>query len=139
GTSSVKGFATMLIISIIVSFVTAVWGSRLLLGLLVNSGMLDGKTGLFGISKKRVHAPEENLESLDLTTKFDRFDFVNSRKRFYIISTVLRTAGIIMLAVFKLNLGIDFSSGTRVEILSDNSLDKQEITAYLDEIGHPSD
>lgn len=41
GTSSVKGFATMLIISIIVSFLTAVWGSRLFLGLLVNSGILD--------------------------------------------------------------------------------------------------
>ena len=51
GTSSVQGFAMILIISILVSFLTAVWGSRLLLGLLVNSGILDGKTGLFGIRK----------------------------------------------------------------------------------------
>ena len=138
GTSSVKGFATMLIISILVSFLTAVWGSRLLLGLLVNSGSLDGKTGLFGISKSRVHAPEEQMESLDLTTKFDRFDFVHSRKRFYVISTVLLTAGIIMLAVFKLNLGIDFSSGTRIEILAEKPLTKEVVTDYLEEIGHPS-
>src|SRR5699024_2734842 len=60
GTSSVQGFALMLIISILVSFITAVWGSRLLLGLLVNGGLLEGKPFLFGISKKHVHDPKEN-------------------------------------------------------------------------------
>ncbi|WP_060205356.1 protein translocase subunit SecDF [Sporosarcina koreensis] len=138
GTSSVKGFATMLIISILVSFLTAVWGSRLLLGLLVNSGMLDGKTGLFGISKNRVHTPEEDVDTLDLTTKFDRFDFVRSRKKFYVISMVLIIAGIIVLGIFKLNLGIDFAGGTRVEILSDKPLTAEEISGTLEEIGHPS-
>ena len=52
GTSSVKGFATVLIISILVSFLTAVWGSRLLLGLLVNSGILDGKTEIVSVFRK---------------------------------------------------------------------------------------
>ncbi|CAM3112333.1 protein translocase subunit SecDF [Filibacter tadaridae] len=139
GTSSVKGFATMLIISILVSFLTAVWGSRLLLGLLVNSGKLDNQKGLLGISKKRIHAPEENVEALDLTTKFDRFDFVHSRKKFYVLSAILLIAGVIMLGVFKLNLGIDFSSGTRVEILADKQLSKDALTDYLEEIGHPSE
>lgn len=138
GTSSVKGFATMLIISILVSFLTAVWGSRLLLGLLVHSGMLDGKTGLLGISKKRIHAPEEELDTFDLTTKFDRFDFVHSRKKFYAISIALIVSGIVVLGLFKLNLGIDFSSGTRVEILSDKSLTTEEVSDKLEEIGHPS-
>ena len=69
GTSSVKGFALMLIISILVSFLTAVWGSRVLLGLLVNSGVLDGKPALFGISKRRLHAPEEEVDTLDLTNE----------------------------------------------------------------------
>ena len=41
GTSSVKGFATTLTISILLSFVTAVWLSRVLLGLLVKSGYFD--------------------------------------------------------------------------------------------------
>ncbi|MBD7983059.1 protein translocase subunit SecDF [Sporosarcina sp. Sa2YVA2] len=138
GTSSVKGFATMLIISILVSFLTAVWGSRLLLGLLVYSGFLDGKTGLFGISKKRVHAPEENKDTFDLTTKFDRFDFVHSRKKFYAISIVLIISGIIVLGIFKLNLGIDFSGGTRVEILADKTITTEEVSAALEELGQPS-
>ena len=138
GTSSVKGFATLLIISILVSFLTAVWGSRMFLGLLVNSGLLDGKTGLFGISKKRVHAPEEGLDTLDLTTKFDWFEFVQTRKRFYVISSILLISGVIVLGIFKLNLGIDFSSGTRVEILSDKPLTTEEISTTMEEIGHPS-
>ena len=138
GTSSVKGFATLLIISILASFLTAVWGSRLFLGLLVNSGMLDGKTGLFGISKKRVHSPEEGLDTLDLTTKFDWFEFVQTRKRFYVISSILLISGVIVLGIFKLNLGIDFSSGTRVEILSDKPLTTEEISTTMEELGHPS-
>ncbi|MDW0118078.1 protein translocase subunit SecDF [Sporosarcina thermotolerans] len=138
GTSSVKGFATMLIISIMVSFLTAVWGSRLLLGLLVQSGVLDGKTGLFGISKKRVHPIEEGVDTLDLTTKFDRFDFVKTRKMFYVLSIVLIIAGIIVLGIFKLNLGIDFAGGTRVEILSDTPLTTEELSNTLEEIGHPA-
>lgn len=139
GTSSVKGFATMLIISIAVSFITAVWGARLLLGLLVKSGYFDGKTGWFGVSPNRVHPASENVDTLELTTKFDRFDFVHSRKRFYALSIALIVAGAIVLGIFKLNLGIDFSSGTRAEILSDSALTKEEVSTYLDDIGHPTE
>lgn len=136
GTSSVKGFATMLIISIIVSFLTAVWGSRLFLGLLVNSGILDNKPGLFGVPKSKIHHIDEGIDTLDLTTKFDRFDFVHSRKRFYTLSAILLTAGIIMLAVFKLNLGIDFSSGTRVEVMSKEPINVEQFEKDLEVVGH---
>ena len=136
GTSSVKGFATMLIISIIVSFLTAVWGSRLFLGLLVNSGILDNKPGLFGVPKSKIHHIDEGIDTLDLTTKFDRFDFVHARKRFYTLSVILLTAGIIMLAVFKLNLGIDFSSGTRVEVMSKEPINVEQFEKDLEVVGH---
>jgi SecD/SecF fusion protein len=134
GTSSVKGFATTLIISILLSFVTAVWGSRILLGLLVNSGYFNNPAW-FGIKKSKQHSLDEGLTSLDLSTKFDRFDFVHNRKKFYTISTLILVVGIIVLGVFKLNLGIDFSSGTRVEIKSDTELTQQGVIDYLDEIG----
>lgn len=49
GTSSVKGFAIMLITSVLVSFVTAVFGSRLLMGLWVKSGFLNNKPSWFGL------------------------------------------------------------------------------------------
>lgn len=139
GTSSVKGFATLLIISILVVFITAVWASRLMLGLLVNSGYFDNKPGWFGIPKKRMHAPEEEVDTLDLTTKFDRLDFVHHRKIFYVISIVLTVAGIVVLSTFKLNLGIDFSSGTRVEIQTDKTLTKEIVEEKVAKIGLSSE
>src|SRR5699024_3732805 len=54
GTSSVKGFATMLIVSILVSFLTAVYGTRLLLGLWVQSGFLKDRKGWFGIKETEI-------------------------------------------------------------------------------------
>ncbi|MBM7606969.1 SecD/SecF fusion protein [Lysinibacillus composti] len=138
GTSSVKGFATTLMISIVLSFVTAVWLSRILLGLLVKSGYFD-KPGLYGVGKSKIHDKSEGLESLDLSTNFDRLDFVGNRRKFYTISAVILIVGIIMISIFKLNLGIDFSSGTRVEILTNEATTQEEIHDYLDQIGFPSD
>ena len=139
GTSSVKGFATLLIISILASFLTAVWGSRLLLGLWVNSGALDGKFGLFGLSKDRVHNPDENLEITDLSTRFDRFDFAGNRNKFFVASLVFIVAGMAVLGIFRLNLGIDFAAGTRVEVLSESALSQDELQSYLEGIGYPTD
>ncbi|WKA52477.1 protein translocase subunit SecDF [Planococcus liqunii] len=139
GTSSVKGFATLLIISILVSFLTAIWGSRILLGLLVNSGILDGKVGLFGLRKSLVHKPEENLEILDLSTRFDRYDFAKHRNKFFIASIALIVAGMVVIGVFRLNLGIDFSSGTRVEITADSAVTKEQVESFLSENGYPTE
>lgn len=139
GTSSVKGFALMLIISILSSFITAVWGSRVLLGLLVNSGMFDGKPWLFGVNPSTIHPAKEEFDTLDLPTKFDRFDFVGTRKKFFTASIAFVVIGVIILGVFRLNLGIDFSSGTRVEILSEDTLTKEELTTYLESIDQPSE
>ena len=81
--------------------------------------------------EKHVHPAEEKVETLELTTKFDRFDFVGTRKKFYVISAVLLISGIIMLGIFKLNLGIDFSSGTRVEMLADHPVTKMKFQLIL--------
>ncbi|WP_019414049.1 protein translocase subunit SecDF [Paenisporosarcina sp. TG20] len=138
GTSSVKGFALMLIISILVIFITAVWGSRLLLSLIVNSGVVDGKPWLFGVNQSTIHSEEEEFDTLDLPTKFDRIDFVSLRKTFFKASFAFIVIGMILLGIFRLNLGIDFSSGTRVEILSENSLTKEELSTYMESIDYPS-
>ncbi len=134
GTSSVRGFATMLIISILTSFITAVWGSRLLLGLWVNSRIFNKKPGWFGVKQTDIKDLAENYDTLDLPTRFDRFDFAAQRKKFFTLSAVLITAGIIILAIFRLNLGIDFVSGSRMEILADKSLKTEEIQDELKEI-----
>lgn len=54
GTSAVQGFALMLIVSILTSFLTAVLGARLFLGLWVNSRLLNGKQKLFGVKEDEI-------------------------------------------------------------------------------------
>lgn len=127
GTSSVKGFATMLIISILGSFITAVFASRLLLGLWVKSGFLDQRPTWFGVRKKDMKDISEGYDAIDLPTRFDRWDFVKNHKIIFTISGVLFTVGLVVLILFKLNLGIDFASGTRVEVPSDKPIETEQL------------
>jgi len=129
GNSSVKGFATMLIISILLSFLTAVYGARIFLGLWVNSNLLKNRPGWFGVNRKHIHNLAENVDTHDLSTHFDKYDFVKHRKIFYSISIALTVVGIIFLAVFRLNLSIDFSKGTRLQIMAQQPLTEQQIQA----------
>src|SRR5690606_35197322 len=82
GTSSVNGFATMLIVSILMSFLTAVYVSRIFLWLWIISGFLKVKPVWFVIKRTSIHQLLENKTSLELHTPFDRFDFVKNRKKF---------------------------------------------------------
>ena len=134
GTSSVKGFATMLIVSILMSFLTAVFGSRLFLGLWVHSGIFKKKPSWFGVKQSDIRDIAENVDTLDLPTRFDKLDFVKHRKKFFTISGILLTVGIVVLLVFRLNLSIDFTSGTRVEILSNTPLTVQQINSSFDKL-----
>jgi protein-export membrane protein SecD/preprotein translocase SecF subunit len=127
GTSSVKGFATSLIIGILVSFITNVYLSRWLLKLWVDSGIFNKKPEWFGVNKRDIKDISEGYDTLDLPTRFDRFDFVKARKKYFIISGVLFGIGLILLLVFRLNLGIDFTSGTRVEILAKEALTTEQV------------
>ena len=139
GTSSVKGFATVLIVSILMSFLTAVFGSRLLLGLFIYSGYFNDKPGWFGVKKSAIHTLAENVTTHDLRTRFDRFDFVKHRKKFYTLSIVLLLSGAIILGIFRLNLGIDFLSGTRVEIDAGKPLTTEEVKTELEAINFNTD
>ncbi|GAA1370361.1 protein translocase subunit SecDF [Peribacillus frigoritolerans] len=139
GTSSVKGFATTLIISILMSFITAVYGTRLFMSLWVNSGFLDKRTGWFGVKKKNIHDLSEKMDLMSLPTRFDKIDFVKHRKVFYGISIGVTIIGIIFLLVFRLNLGIDFTSGTRIEIASKDVLTTQQVNDEMEKVGIDED
>ncbi|MFZ7945523.1 protein translocase subunit SecDF [Neobacillus sp. 19] len=132
GTSSVKGFATMLIVSILMSFLTAVYGSRLLLGLWVHSGVFKKKASWFGVKQSDIRDIAENVDTLDLPTRFDKLDFVKHRKKFFTISGILLAAGLVVLLVLRLHLAIDFTSGTRVEILSNSPLTVEKINSSFE-------
>lgn len=139
GTSSVKGFATSLIIGILGSFLTNVYLSRWLLGLWVNSKIFNKKPSWFGVKKKDIYPISDNVDTLDLPTRFDRFDFVKHRRKFFVFSGVVLALGIILLFVLRLNLGIDFTSGTRVELLSDRPLNTETVAEELEKLNLPTD
>ena len=47
------------------------------------------------------------------------FDFVKHRSKYFIASALLLGIGLLFVAIFGLNLGVDFKSGTTLEILVD--------------------
>lgn len=66
---------------------------------------------------------------------FKNFDFVGHRNKFFILSSVITLAGIICLFIFGLNLGIDFSSGTRVDIESSHPISINKLTSDFHKMG----
>ena len=139
GTSSVKGFATMLLLSILMSFITAVVLTRVLMNLIVNSNYFNKKISWFGVAKKNIHNITEGKDIQDLSSIWDRFDFVKHANKFFALSGLMIVAGIVILFIFKLNLGIDFTSGTRADITTDGNVTESEVTEELRDLGVPAE
>ena len=139
GTSSVKGFATMLLLSILMSFVTAVFLTRVLMNLIVNSNYFNKKLAWFGVTKKNIHNITEGKDIQDLSSVWDRFDFVKHSNKFFALSGLMIVAGIVILFIFRLNLGIDFTSGTRADITTEGNVTETEVTEELADLGVPAE
>lgn len=138
GTSSVKGFATVLIISILISFLTAIYGSRWLLDLWVKSRFLNNKPGWFGVKKRDIRDINEvGDETFIIEKRFEKLDFIKIRKPFLIASAATVIAGVIALFTLGLNLGIDFASGARVEIMTNDqqALTKEVVEQDFEKLG----
>ncbi|WP_077327178.1 protein translocase subunit SecDF [Virgibacillus siamensis] len=134
GTSSIKGFATMLILSILVSFLTAVYGTRLLMGLWMRTKFLKNRPGWFGVNKRDIKDIADTTEREPKL--FNReINPVKHRKKFFIASTIMIVLGAISLGIFQLNPGIDFTSGSRVQINADNTLNAEDVEDDLDKLG----
>lgn len=140
GTGSVKGFATMLIVSTITTLLLIVFIVRFLLGLLVNSGYLDERYELFGVKKGDVPDVSKGEERRKFT-KFKGFDFVGKAKYFICTSLAILAISIVCMGVngFSgngvMNLGIDFTSGTTLTIQSDAAIDQDTLESQLEELG----
>ena len=130
GESSIKGFATMLIITVIVTMFTMVLLTRVMLKLFTKGGFFDDKVGLFiNVNKKKIPDVSKNEETPKRL--FDKVNFLKYRKLFMIVSCVIILAGAIMIGVKGLNLGIDYKSGTSITIVSDKDISKASIRSDL--------
>jgi len=64
-----------------------------------------------------------------------KWDFVKRRKLYFVISGVLLLIGILSVVIRGFNLGVDFSSGTRVDVLIGKPFVDEEVINISKEIG----
>ncbi len=120
GESSVKGFATMLIISVVVTILVMVYLVRLILKLFVSSKVFDNNPYLFiGLKKSKI------VKSKEIIIPYEKFNFSLHNFKFMMIAFGLILVGICITLVSKPNFGIDFTGGTSITInkYSDNLYD----------------
>lgn len=140
GTGSVKGFATMLIISVVTTMIVIVFVAKFLLKMLVDSGLCDGKYAWFAVKQSDVPNVMKGEERRQFG-KFANFDFVGKAKYFIMTSLAVLVVGVCFMGYNGvsgqgiLNLGIDFTSGTKLQIESDAEINKADLQTKLDELG----
>ena len=135
GESSIKGFATMLIITILVTMFTMVFLTRFLLRIFVNSNYFNDKLRSF-INVKSSDIPDVSKNEKVKPNKLHKINFFAHKKIVVGISLCIILIGGIFLATKGLNLGIDYKAGTSVSIVTDQALTKKAIQADLKELGY---
>ncbi len=143
GTGAVKGFATMLMVTVFVTVMLNVFFTKFLLGLLVRSKYFNNKKGLFGVKPENIPdvAKGENQKYFG---PFTKIDFIKESRKFLIGSATILILGLSLFTINSFrgvdgfNLGIDFSSGTKITMKSDIPLTLEEIRADFAQFGYDS-
>ncbi|MFN3951120.1 MAG: protein translocase subunit SecDF [Thermaurantimonas sp.] len=117
GTGPIRGFATTLIIGIFTSLFCAIFITRLIF-----EARLDKKKNITFSSKLT-----EN------TFTSSRIDFLILRKRAYIFSGVIITAGLVSLFVRGLDYGVDFVGGRSYQIRFDQPVNTVKLASAIGE------
>ncbi len=117
--AGVKGFAFTLGIGTIVSLFTAVLFTQAILGLLSRTKLL-GSPSLLGASGE---GPGWS------------FDFTRLSRYFFAASGLILAIGAIAFATKQLNLGIDFESGTQIQVALDEVASVDDIRTTLTDAG----
>ena len=140
GNGAVKGFATMLIITVVMTLVLNVGFSRWLLNLLVNAGIADGKPGLFNVKESQI--PDIAKGESQFYTGTKQFDYAGNAKwnirGALVVAALALILGFVNMGSGKgfFNLGIDFSSGTRITVSSDQAVTVEDVTAVFNDLGY---
>ena len=121
GTATVKSFAFTLLIGVAVSMFTAITVTRTFLHLLVNWKWAQ-KPSLYGLTTGW-------LEKSGLT-----WDIVGKWKLYFTISAVLIIPGLIVLAMYGLKPGIEFTSGTSILASLSRAVTVPELLGVVDEV-----
>lgn len=134
GESSIKGFATMQIITIFVIMFTMVWLTRVLLKLFVKTGYFNDKTKLF-INVKKEDIPDVSKNEEVKVVPLKNFNFFKYTKQFVGLSIFIMVAGIVMYFAQGFNLSVDYQSGTDISIVTEEKVTSKELNKDLKELG----
>ncbi len=134
GESSIKGFATMLIITVLVTMFTMVFLTKILLKLFVKTDYFNDKTNLF-IKVKKDDIPNVNKNEEPKVQFYEKLDFLKNRRIFAGISIIIILTGFITMAFCGMNLGIDYKAGSDITIVTNDKLTKKEINKGLSSLG----
>ncbi|MBV9606385.1 MAG: protein translocase subunit SecD [Solirubrobacterales bacterium] len=118
-TSDVQGFAFTLGIGTFVSLFTAVMATQAILTTMGSSRLIHRPSALGAGGEKRVW----------------RFDFMGASRYFFSMSGVILAVGALAIGGRGLNLGIDFTSGTRVTVGLEHAATQQQVSSVMNSLG----
>ncbi len=140
GNGAVKGFATMLIITVVMTLVINVGFSKWLLDTVAKSGIADGKPQWFRVKSSDI----PDLSKGESVKDKKKYDFVGKAKYIIRTSVVIFAIAIILSVVNAakgngaMNLGIDFSSGTKLTVTSAETITIEEVQTEIESLGYDS-
>jgi SecD/SecF fusion protein len=114
-TSDVQGFAFTLGIGTFVSLFTAVMATQAILSTMGSSRMISSPSMLGAGGDKRTW----------------KFDFMGASRYFFSMSGAILLIGALAIGGKGLNLGIDFTSGTRIVVGLEHAASQQQVTNLL--------
>ena len=130
GESSIKGFATMLIITVFVTMFTMVFLTRLLLKIFIQTDYFTDKVNLF-IHVKKEDIPDLSKNEEAKPNAFSKVNFFKHRRIALCLSILIIIVGCIITFTSGLKLGIDYQSGTSITIMSDKKITKKKLKEDL--------
>ena len=134
GESSIKGFATMQIITVAIIMVTMVGLNRLLLKLFIKTNYFNDKTKLF-INVKPEDIPDVSKNEEVKVVPLKNFNFFKYTKQFVGLSIIILVLGVVMFFVQGLNLSVEYQSGSDIAIVTEEKLTEKALNKDLKELG----
>ncbi len=121
-TADVKGFAFTLGIGTIVSLFTAVMATQAILMTMGDSRVISRPSALGAGGKKHVW----------------KFDFMGASRYFFSMSGAILLIGALAIGGKGLNLGIDFTSGTRITASLERTATEAQVSSVVSSAGAPN-
>ena len=134
GESSIKGFATMLIITVLVTMFTMVFLTRQLLKIFIKTDFFNDKVKLFlNINKEDIPNVSKNEQAKP--NRFHKVNFFKYKNACICASLLTIVVGAIVFTIKGFNLGIDYKSGTSITIASEQNITEKMLQADAKELG----